>query len=81
MSTTKILLILLLVLTYFSFLNGMKFFPGKGCGTTTPINILDKIPLDTSNLECVIVNEEMQVEKEKEKKDVYATSETRYFRC
>ena len=54
----------------------MKFFPGKGCGTTTPINILDKIPLDTSNLECVIVNEEVQVEKEKEKKDVYATSET-----
>ena len=63
MIALKIFSISLLIFTEFGFLDGNKFIPGKGCGTTTPIKILDKMPADTANMECVIINEEIQIEE------------------
>ena len=56
---------LILVLIFYSYVakgqdwkkspNGWDFIPGRGCGTLTPITILESRPTDTTDLTCIIV--------------------------
>ena len=38
------------------------FIPGKGCGITTPIKILQKMPENIKDMSCVIIKKENQID-------------------
>ena len=55
MKTVLIIYFLVIELALLCKADSKVFISGKGCGTLTPIRILDRISDETSNFECSII--------------------------